>query len=214
MFAYIKGIIKEKEILSSTAYRLILECHGFGLEMQISHQTYIILPDPGEEAQIHTVFVIKETEYLLFGFATAEEKELFLILTSVSGVGPKLALGLLGTFSPEQLSGAIIEEDERLITQAPGVGAKVAGRIILELKTKIENWQQKNMIGKQYSQGSNSKQESAVDEEVRTILGGLGYSPSEIMQAISAIKKRGTGHDVESLVKESLKLLGSSSLTH
>ncbi len=214
MFSYIKGILQEKETITNVAHRLVLECHGFGLEMQVSHQTLINLPEPGEEVQIYTVFVIKETEYLLFGFATLEEKELFLILTSVSGVGPKLALGLLGTFSPEQLSEAIIEENDRVITQAPGVGAKVAGRIVLELKTKIENWQQKNLIGKQNAQRLNPAHESAADEEVRIILAGLGYSHNEIMQALLTIKKRSGENDVEGLVKESLKLLGSGSIVH
>jgi Holliday junction DNA helicase RuvA len=96
------------------------------------------LPEIGEMAHVHTVFFVKETEFLLFGFASLQEKELFALLTSVSGIGPKLALALLGTFTPQQLSGAILENDDKLITQAPGVGAKVDQRIILELKTKVE----------------------------------------------------------------------------
>jgi Holliday junction DNA helicase RuvA len=143
MFAYIKGIIAEKELSSHGAHRMVLECQGFGMEMQVSQQTFLALPEIGEEAQIYTVFVIKESEAILFGFANVQEKELFMLLTSVSGIGPKLALGLLGTFKPEQLCQAILQEEEKVITQAPGVGAKVAGRIVLELKTKIEAWQEK-----------------------------------------------------------------------
>ena len=103
MFAYIKGIIAEKEMAGHGAHRLVLECQGFGMEMQVSQHTFSVLPEIGEEAQIYTNFIIKETEAVLFGFAEAEEKELFMLLTSVTGIGPKLALALLSTFKPEQL---------------------------------------------------------------------------------------------------------------
>jgi len=210
MFAYIKGTIQEKEALSAAAYRTIIECHGFGLEIQVSHNTLLQLPDIGEEIQIYTVFFVKETEFLLFGFATVEEKELFLLLTSVSGIGPKSALALLGTLNPEQLSNAILEEDDRLITQAPGIGSKVAQRIILELKSKIENWQHKNFTQRQPNV---LKQNSIILDEARNILGGLGYSPSEINQALSSIKKENVDDDVEKLVRESLRLLGAGNIS-
>ncbi len=218
MFAYIKGIIAEKEMARHGAHRLVLECHGFGMEMQVSQQTFSVLPEIGEEAQIYTIFVIKESEAILFGFAQAEEKELFVLLTAVSGIGPKLALALLSTFKPEQLCAAIIQEDSRLISQAPGVGAKVAGRIILELKTKIETWQEKNLIASVHIQRIGSPHELAIDEEVRTVLAGLGYSYAEIMHTLTAIKKQhhatNLAQDVEGLVKESLKILGAGNVAH
>ena len=97
------------------------------------------------------------------------------------------------------------------------MGAKVAARIILELKTKIENWQEKSLLGKRHAQGIDT-QHSSVDEEVRTILVALGYSHGEIMQTLTAIKKQPDGKtiglDVESFVKESLKALGAGSVAH
>lgn len=135
-----------------------------------------------------------------------------MLLTSVSGIGPKLALGLLGTLTATQLSEAILEENEKLITEAPGVGAKVARRIILELKTKIEDWQNKNAVEIKYAGNSFAKQESAVDEEARTVLASLGYSHSEISHALSTIRKQSKETDIEGLVKESLKLLGAGSM--
>jgi holliday junction DNA helicase RuvA len=216
MFAYIKGVVTEKE-LTGHGHRLVLESQGFGMEIQVSQQTFSSLPEVGEEAQIYTIFVIKESEAILYGFAGRQEKDLFLLLTSVSGIGPKLALALLSTFKPEQLCEAIIQKNDRMISQAPGVGAKVAGRIILELKTKIEGWQEKNLIDS-YVQPGVSQHYSAVDEEVRTILAGLGYSPSEILHTLTAIKKqhesKGINQDVEGLVKESLKVLGADSVVH
>jgi holliday junction DNA helicase RuvA len=212
MFAYIKGIIQEKEALSTVVHRAIIECHGFGLEIQISQNTLLQLPEIGEQTQVHTVFFVKETEFLLFGFAALEEKELFLLLTSVSGIGPKLALALLGTLTPVQLSEAILEQDESLITQAPGVGAKVAKRIILELKTKVENWHHKN-LAQQNSYAGSQKQTSIVVEEARSILTGLGYSPNEITSTLTTLKREDTHNDVELLVRESLKLLGAGKIS-
>jgi len=212
MFAYIKGIIQEKEALSTVVHRAVIECHGFGLEIQISQNTLLQLPEIGEPANVHTVFSVKETEFLLFGFATLAEKELFLLLTSVSGIGPKLALALLGTLTPQQLSAAILEQDERLITQAPGVGAKVAQRIILELKTKVENWHHKN-LAQHYSHTGSKKQASIILEEARSVLTGLGYSPNEINRTLSTLNKEDTTNDVELLVRESLKLLGTGKIS-
>lgn len=210
MFAYIKGIIQEKEALSPLVHRAVVECHGFGLEIQVSQNTLLQLPQIGEPVTVQTVFFVKETEFLLFGFSTLEEKELFLLLTSVSGIGPKLALALLGTLTPQQLADAVLEEDQKAISQAPGVGAKVAGRIILELKNKVESWQQKNLVHKS---GPSAKTSVAM-EETRSILTGLGYSPSEIAHVLSIIKQDEIGEDVEGLVRESLKLLGSEKLTN
>ena len=212
MFAYIKGIVQHTEPLSGVVHRLVLDCHGFGIEMQTSQQTLSLIPELGQEAQIYTVFVIKETEALLFGFATLEEKELFSLLTSVSGIGPKLALAVLGSFTPQQLSDAIIEENDRVITSAPGVGAKVAQRIILELKTKIETWRHKNFIAAGQTATSN-KSNSKSEEEASKVLASLGYSAAEIYNAFTAIKKQSKDLDIEGLVRESLRLLGTGSLT-
>lgn len=218
MFAYIKGVLQEKMAQGNAGYQLVLDSHGFGLQLQVSQQTFAELPEIGEEAQIYTVFVIKESECILFGFASQEEKELFLLLTSVSGIGPKLALGLLGTFNPKQLCEAIVQENDKLITQAPGVGAKVAGRIILELKTKIEDWREKHVSDGEYVTSDRSDRNSGIDEEVRLILAGLGYSHSEITQTLAAVKKHpqagSLSHDVEGLVRESLKLLGATTAAH
>jgi len=212
MFAYIKGVITEKES-AGHGHTVVLESQGFGMDMQVSQQTFSVLPEIGEDAQIYTIFVVKESEVILYGFADRDEKELFLLLTSVTGIGPKLALALLSTFRPDQLCEAIVQKDDRMISQAPGVGAKVAGRIILELKTKIETWQQKHFIESQ-TQLSNSHSE--VDEEVKSILTGLGYSLSEILHTLAAVKKQheDMSQDVEGLIKESLKALGAGSVAH
>jgi Holliday junction DNA helicase RuvA len=213
MFAYIKGIVQEKEAMNNVVHRLILDSHSFGLEIQISQHTSAMLPEAGAQAQVYTVFTIKETECLLFGFATQEEKDLFLLLTSVSGIGPKLALGLLGTLTPKQLAETIVQEDASLIAQAPGIGAKVAQRIILELKTKMENWQHENMLEINYQDNTGAKQGSIIDEEARTVLASLGYSLSEINHALSSIRKETPTNDIEGLVRESLKLLGAGNIS-
>lgn len=88
MFAYIKGIVEKKTTTANGAYLLVLESHGFGLEMHISQQTFIHLPERGEEMQIYSVFVIKESECMLFGFAQEEEKNSFYCLLQSRVLGP------------------------------------------------------------------------------------------------------------------------------
>jgi holliday junction DNA helicase RuvA len=215
LFAYLKGLIAEKQLAAHGSYKVILDCQGFGMDMQVSQQTFSVLPAAGEEAQIYTIFFIKESEAVLFGFAQTEEKELFLLLTSVSGIGPKIALALLSTFKSDQLCQAIVHQDTRLISQAPGVGAKVAGRLVLELKSKVEDWQEKNLAQIHVAEPNIS---SGIDDEVRSILAGLGYSHGEIMNAIFTVKKEQQNQnivqDAEVLVKDCLKILGASNVAH
>jgi holliday junction DNA helicase RuvA len=149
--------------------------------------------------------VIRENDWTIFGFSSVAEKGLFELLQSVTGIGPKLALALVGTFSAEDLAKAIVDQDQKMITQAPGVGAKVAQRIILELKSRVEDWQLK------FAQSETSENEgpALINDEVRTILAGLGYTATEVSLALSEAKKANISDDVESLVRYSLKSLGA-----
>jgi Holliday junction DNA helicase RuvA len=204
LFAYLQGTIKSKEITGAPIDRLVLDIAGVGFEVHVSSRTLLTIGTVGEEAVIHTALSIKETEWTIFGFATPLEKELFVLLQSVSGIGPKLAVTLVASFSPEQLTQAIVTEDHKLITQAPGVGAKVAQRIILELKSKIEDWQQKKL----FLQHTQLKPSPTIDE-VRSILVGLGYTNTEVVMALGEAKKANIEDDVEVLIRFALKALGA-----
>jgi Holliday junction DNA helicase RuvA len=156
---------------------------------------------------VHTSLAIRETEWTIFGFSTHDEREMFTLLQSVSGVGPKLALALVGTLGTAQLAEAISSDDHKLLSQAPGVGSKVAQRLILELKPKIDEWHR--------TQGQTISPTTTRNEqmnEARAILEGLGYTLTEINLAFKKAQEDGSVlvDDVELLVRHSLKVLGAS----
>ncbi len=208
MLAYLHGTIALKEMTTGQADRLILDVGGVGFELTISRRTLMLLGLPGDEATVHTALTIRETEWNLFGFATQDERQVFGLLQSVSGIGPKLALALVGTLGPQQLAEAILAGDQKMISQAPGVGAKVAQRIILELKAKIEDWTRQRGLTTEAPAGW-----STVAEEVRNILEGLGYTGTEVNLALKKAREEKLDEDVESLVRYSLKVLGAASIS-
>lgn len=204
MLAYLRGTIQAKEVTSGAADRLIIEVAGVGFEVTVSPRTLGLCGQVGQEITLHTSLTIRETDWTIYGFAQSSEKEMFTLVQSVTGVGPKLALALVGTFEPDRLAAAILSEDHKLLSQAPGVGNKVAQRLILELKGKVEGWQAKL--------GSFNESSSAVPKhsftEVRSILEGLGYTITEIDLALKQVSDHEPDQDVESLVRKSLRVLG------
>ncbi|HEY9717958.1 MAG TPA: Holliday junction branch migration protein RuvA [Trichormus sp.] len=205
MFAFLRGTIFSKEMLAGPADRLVLDVGGIGYELSVSRRTLISLGQPGEEAMVYTSLSIRENEWIVFGFATGEERQIFALLQSVSGIGPKLALGLVATLGPQELAEAILSEDQKLISQAPGVGLKVAQRLILELKSKMEDWLQQRQIAVEPRRGARNQ----VQEEVRSILEGLGYTATEINIALKKAKDEAVDEEVEQLVRFSLRVLGA-----
>ncbi len=206
MISHLRGKIHSKEITGGPADRLVLEVGEIGFELSVSRRTLTMLGQPGETATVHTALVIRETEWNIFGFASQDERQMFGLLQSVTGIGPKLALALVGTLGPTQLAEAILSEDQKMISQAPGVGAKVAQRIILELKTKVEDWQAQRGIAAEPVTSA----WGVAAEEVRSILEGLGYTPTEINQALKKAQENEIENDVEILVRYSLKTLGTT----
>jgi holliday junction DNA helicase RuvA len=206
MISHLRGKIHSKEITGGPADRLVLEVGDIGFELSVSRRTLTMLGQPGEMAAVHTALVIRETEWNIFGFASQDERQMFGLLQSVTGIGPKLALALVGTLGPTQLAEAILSEDHKMISQAPGVGAKVAQRIILELKTKVEDWQSQRGITAEPVASA----WGAACDEVRSILEGLGYTPTEINQALKKAQENEIENDVEILVRYSLKALGTT----
>lgn len=147
----------------------------------VSFQVYV--PNPaslgaiGDRVHLHTYLHFKENHIALYGFASMEELGLFEILISVAGVGPKAALAMLSAMSSGQLSLAIATGDTDLLTQVPGIGQKMARRLVLELKEKLEGWRALAPV----SPGAQ------VNADVLAALKGLGYSTAEAMSAIANI---------------------------
>jgi holliday junction DNA helicase RuvA len=208
VLAYLSGTLKSIELLNSQSDLLVVEVHGVGFEVNVTRRTAATIGQIGGSVTVFTALSIKETEWTLFGFSSLEDRELFFLLQSVSGIGPKLALSLTGNFEAQNLAEAIINQDQKIITQCPGVGSKVAQRLILELKDKMNDWYQKR-----FAQKPAMAPVSQTTEEVRSILANLGYTNTEINLALIESRKANIEEDVETLVRHSLRTLGASALS-
>lgn len=132
MIAFLVGIIEEKR-----EDCVLLDVNGVGYELGISKNTYLSLPTEGETIKLFTYMSVREDGVALFGFSSRDEKELFLKLTSVSGIGPKVAVGILSGLPLSELVIAIIKQDMRALSSIKGLGKKTAERLCLELKDKL-----------------------------------------------------------------------------
>ncbi len=179
----------------------IIECSGVGFRCFISSKTLGALPKIGEEVQLFTFMSVKEDAIDLYGFTDMNDLSCFKLITSVSGVGPKIGIALLSTFNADQISTFIASNDPKSLTSASGVGLKLAQRIILELKDKVASIPGANIetVSAIKTVSSNSNSQEAVSALV-----ALGYSQSE---ASLAVGKCPQDLPVEQLIKEALKLL-------
>ena len=183
MYAFIEGEVCEK--LNGS---LVLLASGVGWQLNCSNNTLQAAPPVGEKMRCYTYLSVREDAMELFGFATREEKEMFLQLTSVSGIGPTTALGVLGAMPLRDLNLAILLGDVNALSRAPGIGKKTAQRIALELKDKIS--QADVSAAAAPSQGAVSAaalSSDAVTEAIEALI-ALGYSSTEARNAISQIK--------------------------
>ena len=211
MLAYLKGIISAKEISGGPVDRLVLDVGGVGFELAVAHPTLLAIGQPGDDVTVHVAVSIRETEWTIFGFRDPAERQLFGLLQSVTGIGPKLALALVGTLGVATLVEAILTENQKMISQAPGVGAKVAQRIILELKTKIEEFARTSASGA-IEPAARAAQSQTFDE-VSDYLMELGYTPTEIHMVFKEAKVEAEAVDInnaEELLRYALKRLGKA----
>lgn len=201
MFEYLKGILIDK-LATQTGYYLVVEVNGIGYRTEVPEIDYSIAPDIDSEIKIFTSLIHKEDTMFLCGFLQKETRDIFKILTSVSGVGTKMALALLGKFDACNLISLVINEDYKELTLAKGVGTKLAQKIILELRDKLIKAniapikQNDSVINSQASQ------------DTFAVLQSLGYEYDEIKSAISVVSSRlVNSNDSEELLRECLKHL-------
>lgn len=178
MIEYIKG-----EIVELTPTRMILECGGIGYELNISLNTYSAFGSK-TTGKIYIYEVIREDAHLLFGFAEKIERELFLLLTSVSGVGPNTARMILSSLPPSELVQVIGSKNEAALTAVKGIGLKTAQRILVDLKNKVKPME--SMAG---NLPEASVSNGAVTEEAVAALVMLGFQKAASQKAVSAILK-------------------------
>ncbi len=203
MYDYIKGILAGKTNSVKGTF-VTVETSGVGYFLEVTTRDFNEISDG--ELKIYTVLLHREDKMSLCGFLHKEDRDIFNILTSVSGVGSKMALTLLDEFESSELIGFVIEGNYKEITRAKGVGPKLAQKIILELKDKLMNYQTKEPI--KITSISSSKLDDRAVEDAQMVLVSLGYERSEIQDAISKavalLKDKATA---EEILKESLKIL-------
>ncbi|MBO6088599.1 Holliday junction branch migration protein RuvA [bacterium] len=201
MYDYIKGILTNKSN-SSKGIFLTVETGGIGYLLETTSRDYNNAPEG--EIKIYTVLLHREDKMSLCGFLQKESRDIFNILTSVSGVGSKMALTLLDEFETSELIGFVIEGKFKELTRAKGVGPKLAQKIILELKDKLMNYQTKEPI----KITTVSKVDDSAVNDAQTVLISLGYERKEIQDAISkALSSINSTTSAEEILKEALKIL-------
>ena len=184
----------EGEVAERAGGRVVISVGGVGYEVQVPASTLAALPPVGRTARIHTRMVVRDDAMTLFGFGSADERELFDLLVTVNGVGPKVALSFLSVLSPGALRRAVSSGDVAALTVVPGVGRKVAQRVVLDLKDRL---------------GGDVVIVDGPLADVREALLALGLSPQEASEAMAGLPSNG-GRPVEDLLRDALQRMGGT----
>lgn len=204
MISYVKGIL---EYISEDC--IIVENNGIGYEIRVPMSVLQALPGVGQEVKIHTYMYVREDAMQLYGFVSRDDLTIFKLLITVNGIGPKGALGILSTISPDDLRFAILADDAKTIAKAPGIGAKTASKLILELKDKMK-LQDAFEARLEQAQDLESPWIASPEDiqgmrsEAVAALTALGYSSAEAMKMVRKVTITGD-MDVEQVLKLSLK---------
>ena len=180
----------------------VIDCGGVGYACKTTINTLSSLKR-GEQVKLYTYLHVREEIFELYGFASENELNCFQMLIGVSGVGPKAALAILSSVSPERLATAIITGDEKALTGAPGVGKKIAQRVILELKDKLAKGQINSIAGESYAGTGVTVIPENKTSEASAALAVLGYGPAEINEALKGIPVEEL--PLEVIIKHALK---------
>lgn len=200
MIAHLRGTVFEKH-----PNEVIVEAAGVGYQVQIPISTYTSLPDAGASVSLRIHTHVREDAFLLFGFATGEEKFVFERLITVSGIGPKLAITVLSGLATGDLIAAIRGGDVQRLVRIPGVGKKTAERMILELKDKLAAPGAEDVSAGQALAGIPVV--TALEGDVLSALQNLGCSRAAAEEAVRKAKERGTEEAFEPLFRAAMALL-------
>ena len=205
MYAYRKGILEE-----ITEDAVVVEAGGIGYNIKVSASTADLLPGIGSEVKVYTYTLVREDAFSLYGFLTRDDLDIFKKLITVSGIGPKGGLAILSVMSADALRFAVMAGDAKAIAKAPGVGAKTAERVILDLRDKISLEDTLRGMGGDLGSGQAADASGTADNlmkrEAIEALVALGYSASD---ATAAVKKVEAGAEAtsETILKQALKYM-------
>ena len=202
MIAFLKGTIEEISEKS-----IFLDVNGIGYEIYMPTGSASMLPGVGEKIKIHTYLQISENGIGLYGFLSKDELNVFKMLITVNGIGPKGAVGILSALSANELRLAVLSDDDKAIAKAPGIGAKTAKKLILELKDKfhLEDALEEFAEPAKTVQSAGKEMNDAHVEAVQALV-ALGYSNSDALKAVK-LADTGAQKNTEELLKAALKQL-------
>lgn len=196
MIAFLNGILAGKTLDAA-----FIDIGGVGYQVNMSQGSISKLPAVGSEVQIRTYMQVSDSGISLYGFLTDEEKALFEKLIGVSGVGPKMALAALSTFTPRALADAVSSQDTAMISKIPGVGKKTASRIILELKGSLDD-----NLNSLFSEGDGQSVLAGRMDGATEALLSMGFTSAEVELALKGAPE---GSTEQALIKYALKRIGS-----
>ncbi|OGC21348.1 Holliday junction DNA helicase RuvA [candidate division WOR-1 bacterium RIFOXYB2_FULL_42_35] len=198
MISHLKGILEHV-----AKDHIVVDVGNVGYYVKVSAGTLAKLPKPGEKVHVYTYQVVREDDISLYGFITKEEKNLFALLLSVSGIGPKASLALLSSFPIDKLATAITNGNVGLISTVPGIGKKTAQKLVIELKEKVAKAYA--LKAADTGMGIPDTEESPQVADAISALVSLGYSSKEARSAIAQTDV--ASNDVEVIIKQALKSL-------
>lgn len=195
MIGWLSGQVADKE----TPGKLLIDVHGVGYDVETSMQTFFQLQSHDGEIGLHIHTVVREDALLLYGFISKDERSLFRELIKVNGIGPKLAIAILSSISPNEFIQCIQQQDAQMLTKLPGIGKKTAERLVIEMKDRLDQ------LSVSPAELSNLSSAEANQAEAIEALVALGYSNKD---ASKAVKKADDGDkSCEQLIREALQIL-------
>lgn len=202
MIGQLNGILVDKQ-----APMFVIDCHGVGYEVHAPMTTFYALPKLGEKTRVYTHLSIRDDEHRLFGFSDQEQRLLFKELIKVNGVGPKLALAILSSLTPQEFVHYVNEQAVTALVKLPGIGKKTAERLLVEMKDRLKDWQIEPPLSA-ISEGENVARapQISINESVKeavSALISLGYRPQEASKAVEKIKRESSTS--EEMIKQALR---------
>ncbi|HHV37010.1 MAG TPA: Holliday junction branch migration protein RuvA [Candidatus Cloacimonetes bacterium] len=195
MIFYLKGILAHKSPIMA-----VIDTGGVGWEILIPVSTFEVLPNVGSECSLYAHLNITQDDMRVFGFASYAEKELFVLLNKVSGIGPKIAISVLSTLSVSAFIRSVRSAEEALLTRVPGIGKKTAQRIIIELKDKVHHLME-------HLDASDLPMTDGAMQETEDALLALGFNLQAIQKELKLLKEEELAMPAEQLIKELIKRL-------
>ena len=201
MISHLRG-----ELTYISENRIEIDTGAIGFEVMVPMSVIDRLPGIGSTIELFTYMNVKEDEMSLFGFLNRDSLDMFRLLITVSGIGPKGALGILSSMSPSDIRFAVLSQDVKAISKAPGIGSKTAQRLIIELKDKVSLSDGLDHMNDDVTSSGNVSADTSEKSEAIIALTVLGYSNSDALRAVSGIDT--AGKTTEEILKEALKKIG------